>query len=415
MRNMNVENMKKIIAANRGIITATLAIVLVISTALWIVSLIVFLPRHLQAWDAYEQEWIRRIGSGPDFETWYTWGGGGIFVILPILISLGWAVIIISTIKSFRAKKKGKMRTLLATTLLIVMLVMQSAIFAIPIHATNPTFHILFAGDEEFINGGQWVFLPLPHWVPQTKTAEKAFETVAERFHDQLGYDLIFHGWLMWDSEDTVPFSGDAWEMMVEAIQELNWEVGYDFDGYDMDMLVALTDQSMDNPEHGLAFVWSQAVIVEYPGDPVRTADFIMHELGHVWTLEHCGVFDCVMNPTAALLSLTHGYCTSCNNIVLMNRRHVLVLSDNDAQGDTDPAPGLYTYNLGTTVTIEAKPHAHYDFSHWRTLEGRYITCTNPITTTINSGQSFVAHFRYASSNPSGGGGGGGGGRHSKR
>lgn len=58
--------------------------------------------------------------------------------------------------------------------------------------------------------------------------------------------------------------------------------------------------------------------------------------------------------------------------------------------GTTDPAPGTYTYNKGTKVTIRAIPDTNYRFIHW----GDDASGTNnPITITMDSDKSIKANF----------------------
>jgi uncharacterized repeat protein (TIGR02543 family) len=58
--------------------------------------------------------------------------------------------------------------------------------------------------------------------------------------------------------------------------------------------------------------------------------------------------------------------------------------------GPTTPAPGNYTHNSGTQVTITAVPNSGYDFSGW---SGSASGTTNPITIAMDSDKSITANF----------------------
>jgi hypothetical protein len=64
--------------------------------------------------------------------------------------------------------------------------------------------------------------------------------------------------------------------------------------------------------------------------------------------------------------------------------------------GTTIPAPGTYTYNYGSSVTVTAIPDSYYGFNYWL-LDGTQLY-DNPITVTMDSDHTLKACF------PSGGG-----------
>jgi hypothetical protein len=68
--------------------------------------------------------------------------------------------------------------------------------------------------------------------------------------------------------------------------------------------------------------------------------------------------------------------------------------------GTTNPAPGTYAYNYGSSVTVTASAYSGYYFSYW-SLDGTAYY-NNPITVTMTADHSLTAYFY-----PSGGGGGG--------
>jgi uncharacterized repeat protein (TIGR02543 family) len=73
--------------------------------------------------------------------------------------------------------------------------------------------------------------------------------------------------------------------------------------------------------------------------------------------------------------------------------------------GTTDPSPGNYTYDVGTTVTIRAVPNNGYTFSGW---SGDASGTANPLTVTMDSDKSVTASFTKIPSDDGEGGGGGG-------
>jgi len=68
---------------------------------------------------------------------------------------------------------------------------------------------------------------------------------------------------------------------------------------------------------------------------------------------------------------------------------HTLTLSAATG-GTTDPEPGIYDYDGGTYVTIEANPNSGYELSAWS--EDASGT-TNPITIAMDSDKSIAANF----------------------
>jgi len=58
--------------------------------------------------------------------------------------------------------------------------------------------------------------------------------------------------------------------------------------------------------------------------------------------------------------------------------------------GSTEPKPGKYFYEFGTSVTIRAVPNSDYRFNEW---SGDVIGVENPITVIIDSNISIRANF----------------------
>jgi hypothetical protein len=72
--------------------------------------------------------------------------------------------------------------------------------------------------------------------------------------------------------------------------------------------------------------------------------------------------------------------------------QYTLTISVNDpTMGTTNPPPGTYTYEEGSTVTVQATPAKGYKFSYWL-LDGETRT-ENPITITMDKDHTLVAVF----------------------
>ena len=59
--------------------------------------------------------------------------------------------------------------------------------------------------------------------------------------------------------------------------------------------------------------------------------------------------------------------------------------------GTTDPAPGIYDYDYGESVTVTASAYSGYAFSHWL-FDGATVY-DNPITVTMDSDHTLKAYF----------------------
>lgn len=69
--------------------------------------------------------------------------------------------------------------------------------------------------------------------------------------------------------------------------------------------------------------------------------------------------------------------------------------------GTTDPSPGTYTHDSGTSETIKAIPNTGYQFSNW---SGDASGTANPITVTMDSDKSIKANFTATQTDGGGGG-----------
>lgn len=71
-------------------------------------------------------------------------------------------------------------------------------------------------------------------------------------------------------------------------------------------------------------------------------------------------------------------------------RQYTLIIAVGTG-GTTDPAPGTYTHDTGTQVSIRAIPNSGYQFSGW---SGAASGTTNPITITMDNDKSVTASFK---------------------
>ncbi|MEM2442206.1 MAG: NosD domain-containing protein [Candidatus Bathyarchaeia archaeon] len=75
--------------------------------------------------------------------------------------------------------------------------------------------------------------------------------------------------------------------------------------------------------------------------------------------------------------------------------RLTISASSSDA-GSTNPAPGSYWYDPGSSVSVSATANAGYTFSYWL-LDGNNAGSSNPITVTMNALHNLTAIFSRAS------------------
>ena len=66
---------------------------------------------------------------------------------------------------------------------------------------------------------------------------------------------------------------------------------------------------------------------------------------------------------------------------------------DTTTGGTTNPAPGTYTYNAGSTVQVTAVPNANYALDYWL-LDGNNAGSANPYTVTMNNNHVLKAVFK---------------------
>jgi uncharacterized repeat protein (TIGR02543 family) len=69
--------------------------------------------------------------------------------------------------------------------------------------------------------------------------------------------------------------------------------------------------------------------------------------------------------------------------------QYILIIEAGEG-GTTNPAPGSYTYDCGTEVSISAVPNSGYQFNEW---SGDTSGTATQITITMNSDKSITANF----------------------
>jgi hypothetical protein len=65
------------------------------------------------------------------------------------------------------------------------------------------------------------------------------------------------------------------------------------------------------------------------------------------------------------------------------------------AGGTTDPAPGVYTYTIGSTAQVRAIPNRSYVFDHWE-LDGSFVGSANPFNVLMDRNHTLKAVFSPA-------------------
>ena len=102
------------------------------------------------------------------------------------------------------------------------------------------------------------------------------------------------------------------------------------------------------------------------------------------WELD--GAYNGTNNPITVLMDTNHTL-----NAVFAVITYTLTITAT-AGGTTDPAPGIYTYNAGFNVPVEALPSANYMFHHWL-LDGSPAGSANPINILMDSNHTLEAVF----------------------
>lgn len=293
--------------------------------------------QHNIDYQRYVQEtkkWYVDRGIDPDildFWPWRAWGNGGIVTLLGITTVILWIALPIIWLRERRNLRHKKSLLLL---LLIAMLLF------IPVNtagAVESNVDILFAGDEELMSATEeWLIDPWFPWLgtydrPVTEVIEEvSFPLFQTCFADKVGINLVFHGWISWDSDDG---TSNSWNMLQEVMEQsgMSYWVNdplYPDGGYwkfntgdviwgnaKMDILLAWTTQDM-NLLGFSPFDWGAGIIHYH--NLAQGAFTAQHELSHLYDCRHCSHDWCVMNPD--YVGLTGDWQSTCKDYMIEHK-----------------------------------------------------------------------------------------------
>jgi len=102
------------------------------------------------------------------------------------------------------------------------------------------------------------------------------------------------------------------------------------------------------------------------------------------WELD--GAYNGTNNPTTVLMDKNHTL-----KAIFAVITYTLTITTTTG-GTTDPVPGTYTYDAGSSVPVQAFPSANYMFDHW-VLNGSPAGSDNPIDVLMNDNHTLHAVF----------------------
>jgi hypothetical protein len=192
----------------------------------------------------------------------------------------------------------------------------------------------LVAYDEEFDSVARDIY----RYSPQV-LCRILLDEVSHRFRENFKIRFLVAGYATWDSNDTYWLS----QSPVEAVEEVGFYRGKSVNGYEVEVLIALTDQCVEGDgAYGWCWTSNHAIIVRetllgLPGLRIQSTDnVIQHELSHFYDcVDHYIAypsnphFDCVMNcfrydfvfpegyvPHALV---TENWCVECEESIRLN------------------------------------------------------------------------------------------------
>jgi len=280
----------------------------------------------------------------------------------------------------------------------------------------HPLYVLVFADEEERelpLNWEEWAKLQL----------ERGDEALVANF----GIDIRILGFLEWDSNDSKTTMTGLWfDLESKTSQYLRqWYDGEWWSNY-VDAIIGMTAQATpDEPnipgkapgpeylDQGRTFI-----LVKWQGYWMDD-NIVQHEISHLFYADDHWYTCCVMaghthsqtwiwedglwwvfNDIPCAYT-AYSWCNDCFGVIEQNSgRYVLQTLTISASsgGTTIPAPGTYTYNYGSSVTVTPSATSGYVFSCWLLDGGMYYQ--NPITVTMDADHTLTAYFSY-----SGGGG----------
>jgi len=263
-------------------------------TAFYVKPLLLSYPAALRPYIDYD----------PFFATWF----GKSAVVIGGILACSWVAIGIQRV--WRKLSAKKVLTTVITATLILGVVAQLGNVPVVQARWNCYNHIdiLAVRDEEFAEMGL------------EADVEAVLADVSEnRFENHFDISLHLRGWVDWDSDDgkTCPIY-----LCIEAINDLGYEEGIEYDGYWIDLLLIFTGQNMDIRGWGYPFrddrygigLSDPVMIVRYNEINLHV---LTHELGHQYYLDHCGDPWCVMNVD---WQWGDDFCSGCQNDVMNER-----------------------------------------------------------------------------------------------
>ncbi|UCE16205.1 MAG: hypothetical protein JSV12_00890 [Candidatus Bathyarchaeota archaeon] len=233
----------------------------------------------------------------------------------------------------------------------------------------DDTVDILLAGDEEFMAATDIDD-------PQGKV-RLALEDVRSRFLDQLGIEIVYHGWVSWDSHDDEFFS---FHLLEEARREIGWYSGMIWENNVMDVLAVFTDQEMILMD-GWTNQTADAVIVK---NRIRSrfAYILQHEISHLYLggghCDHGGAFPtCVMNEDELFGGYSIVWQSTCKDGMLANKGrynryarftlHLVVSSDDLMAHEIANVTKAGLAKIGINVVVDIRSEQDIQNDVWGT------------------------------------------------
>ena len=257
----------------------------------------------------------------------------------------------------FKRAKAG----FLILPLLIPMLFLTHVNIAVA-YSLDTDVDILFAGDEEIMDcvvewpDPIWWWMGVFYDRPLTEIIEEeCFPGLQASFSDQLGINIVFHGWANWESDDS---ENNAYWLLQDAIEQVQgywvddplWPIGGGYWKFDQDMewngvlidiLVAWTLQGM-YPRGFAPFKWG-AAIVQYIDIP-RAGLIPQHEISHLYSALHCSHSYCIMNPDYAWIC--NDWRSTCKDYMITHKNcFTRAIGGGGAGPGPEPCPTLFVWD----------------------------------------------------------------------
>lgn len=199
---------------------------------------------------------------------------------------------------------KTKFRCAILLLMMIVLLSLPSSVFATQWRRVN----VLVAYDEEWESTAFWLY-----GYSARTLAHIIISSVSDTFYLEFGIDFYPITYVFWDSDDN-PSNKDV--MMNESISETEFETGMRISFYEVDVLIAFTDQEIPDYEYycyGYSDRELGVVLVRhaYPdGVGQATDNVLQHELSHLYNAsdERVKNLDCVMNGYDYYIGFPYDY-----------------------------------------------------------------------------------------------------------